>query len=280
MGFRYTSPPLTHGVGSLVLIAGFLGLTALPGVQVWWTQWVESTPAAVHFPIAVFVLHGLIYWGISAICWGVDRTGKPAFIAKHRIQSGPVRQPERGKVVRLLALNQLLITPVMLGGLWGALWLRGWEIDATLPGPLEVLAHLAGLTVAAALWFYASHRFLHRPWWMKRIHRVHHEFRTSSAWAAEYAHPFEMVVANFGTLAIGVVLLGPNLATIYLYTVVGTLTFVGHHSGFALPWLSWSVHHDWHHYKYTEAFGTFGVLDRLLGTDAAMAELNDGDVVD
>lgn len=280
MGFRYTAPPLTQGLGSLAVIGAFVGLITLPGAQARWGLWLQSTPAWVHFPLAILVLHGVVYWGISAICWRAERTGKPTWIARHRIQSGPVRQPPASKVAKTLALNQLVLTPLLLAALWGVLWLRGWEIDLTLPRPVEVLGHLAGLTVAAALWFYASHRFLHRPWWMKRVHRIHHEFRTSSAWAAEYAHPFEMVVANFGTLAIGVVLFAPNLATIYLYTVVGTLTFVGHHSGFAVRWLSWAIPHDWHHYKYTEAFGTFGVLDRLLGTDRALRELQDGDQVD
>ena len=51
------------------------------------------------------------------------------------------------------------------------------------------------------------------------------------------------------------------------------------HTGFAVPWLSWAVHHDWHHYKYTEAFGTYGVLDRLLGTDPEFRQLEDGEVV-
>lgn len=278
MAFRYSAPPLTQGAVSLVLVGAFVGLAQVPAVQTAWAAWLE-THAVLHFLVAILVLHGLVYWGICAICAYVETHDKPAFIARYRIQTGKVRRPPRDKVIKNLALNQVLITPVMLGLLWGALQLRGWSVDPVLPSFTELMLDLLGLSIISPIWFYASHRFLHRPWWMKRFHRVHHEFRTTAAWAAEYAHPVEMIFGNFGTLAFGVVILGPDLATIYLYTVLGTLTFVGHHTGFAVPWLSWAVHHDWHHYKYTEAFGTYGVLDRLLGTDAEFRQLEDGEVV-
>jgi sterol desaturase/sphingolipid hydroxylase (fatty acid hydroxylase superfamily) len=138
---------------------------------------------------------------------------------------------------------------------------------------------LAGLTILSAIYFYASHRFLHRPWWMKKVHKLHHEYRTSTAIAAEYAHWLEFIFGNFGTLAFGVLVLAPSLPTIYVFTVLATHTFAVHHSGFAVPWMSWSVHHDWHHYRYKEAFGTYGYLDRWLHTDAEFKTLKDGQEV-
>jgi methylsterol monooxygenase len=125
--------------------------------------------------------------------------------------------------------------------------------------------------------FYAAHRFLHRKWWMAKVHRVHHEFRSTSAWSAEYAHPVEYCVANFGTMALGVVVIAPPMSMIFLFSLLSMLTFLIHHSGYAIPWASWSVHHDWHHFRYSEAFGTFGYLDRWLGTDTEFRTLEDGD---
>ncbi len=279
MGFRYTSPPLHQGLTSAALIAAGLAVMAAPGAAEAWAAWVIGTPEWVSVIAAVFALHMLVFWGMAAAFGYVDRHDRPAFIARHRIQSGKKRQPPLSRVARVLALNQLVLSPIMLGVLLGALHLRGWTPDPDLPGPVEVIVHLVLLGVIAAIWFYAAHRFLHRPWWMKRVHQVHHEFRTTNCIAAEYAHPVEMIFGNFFTLGLGVVILGPDLATIYLYTVVGTVTFVGHHSGYAIPWMSWAVHHDWHHYRYKEAFGTYGVLDRLLGTDKELRGLQDGQEV-
>jgi len=57
--------------------------------------------------------------------------------------------------------------------------------------------------------------------------------------------------------------------------VIATHTFGAHHSGYAVPWSSWSVHRDWHHYRFMEAFGTFALIGRLLGTDSELRSLGD-----
>jgi len=42
-------------------------------------------------------------------------------------------------------------------------------------------------------WFYWTHRLLHRPWWWKNIHYVHHQFLHPTAFAQDAVHPFEAV---------------------------------------------------------------------------------------
>ena len=95
--------------------------------------------------------------------------------------------------------------------------------------------------------------------------------------ASEYAHPVEFCLGNFGTLAGGVVLFAPSLASIYLFTLLAVLTVLIHHGGYALPWAPWALPHDWHHYKYKEMFGTIGLLDRLLKTDLEFQKLEEDD---
>lgn len=112
---------------------------------------------------------------------------------------------------------------------------------------------------------------------MKRVHRVHHEFRTSAVMAAEYAHPVEFVVGNFGTLGLGVVLVAPSLPVVYLWTVVASLTFLCHHAGYTIPGFPAPAAHDWHHWKFNENFGTTGIIDRILGTDRSYRTLEDGE---
>ncbi len=280
MAFVYTRPPLTQNALSLGAVGAAVLLLLWPEFPPLWASWVAAMPAWFKFTGVVFVLHAVIFWAFVAMCAYVDRTGGPAWIARHRIQTDIKKQPPREKVVRNLAANQLFWTPLILAGIWQLLVLRGWERAATLPSPLRFLGMMAGLTVISAAWFYASHRFLHRPWWMRRVHAVHHEFRTSTALAAEYAHPVEFIIGNFGTMAVGVIILAPSLFTIYVYAALGTFTFVAHHCGFAIPWISSPVHHDWHHFRYVEAFGTFGVLDHLLGTGKEYDKLEHGQRVE
>ncbi|GEM_PF-1397893 len=275
--FTYTSPPLTQGATTVVQIAAAVGIAAIPGVPELWRTIVETVPEAVLVLAVPWAGHVALFWALSLAFMYVDRNDRPRFVARHRIQSGDRQRPPRGKVLRNLFMNQVIWSPVMLVLMWAGLRLHGWAPSAELPTLGRFLAELAGMGACSVAWFYASHRFLHRPWWMKRVHRVHHEFRTTEAMASEYAHWVEFTVGNFGTLGCGVVLLAPSLPAIYVYTVVAITTVLVHHSGYALPWASWSVHHDWHHFRYKECFGTLGVLDKLLGTDEEFRTFTDGE---
>lgn len=279
MRFRYSRPPLTQHTTALSLLFAAAATLRSATAQAAWQTYVVSTSPAFRFVGALLLLHAVVFWGLVGGFWLLDRSGKPAFLARTRIQTDDSRRPAPARVARVLAWNQLFWTPLVLYAIWGLLELRGWERALQWPTVTELLRDMAGLTVLSAGYFYAVHRFLHRPWWMKHVHRIHHEFRSSTAIAAEYAHPFEMVFGNFGTMGLGVVVLAPSLFTIYVYALLGTYTFVVHHSGYALPFVSSPVHHDWHHFRYREAFGTFGLLDRLLGTDRELRGLAPGDEV-
>jgi sterol desaturase/sphingolipid hydroxylase (fatty acid hydroxylase superfamily) len=179
--------------------------------------------------------------------------------------------------VRVLARNQFIFLPVLLMALGEVLVLRGWQVESELPSLGRFLLELGGQAVCALTIFYTTHRILHRRFWMKRVHLVHHQFRTSTALASEYAHPIEFAVGNFFTLAGGALLLAPHLASMYVFALLSVLTIVFHHCGYALPWAPYSLPHDWHHYRVKELFGTTGLLDRLLGTDEEFRNFVDGD---
>jgi sterol desaturase/sphingolipid hydroxylase (fatty acid hydroxylase superfamily) len=277
MAFTFTRRPPSQALSSLVILGVALGLFHWPAAQPVWERFVTSTPEWVLVVVVPYFIHQAIYWGMSAAFGYVDKHDKPAFIARYRIQSGKRRQPPWSKVWRNLAVSQLLLSPVMMVLLWGALKLRGWSPVSPLPTIPSTLLQLAGLMACGVTWFYFSHRFLHRPWWMKRVHRIHHEFRTSSAIASIYAHPVEFIFGNFLTLGLGVVVVAPSLPVLYLWTILAMHNVVAHHSGYAVPWLPWAVHHDWHHYRFNECFGNTGFWDRLLGTEPDFRTLKHGE---
>lgn len=279
MAFRYArSSPTQYALtlGGLALVGLWL---SLDGAQATWSAWLDATPAWFHFVGAVYVIHGIIFWGLAAFFAAVERSGKPRWIARTKIQDEVKGRPATRDIVRVLAINQLFWTPLILLGIWQALELRGWSSSAPLPSVGDFLLEMAGLSLVSPIYFYASHRFLHRRWWMRRVHRVHHEFRTSAVIASEYAHWFEFIVGNFGTMAFGILVIEPSLLTIWVFAGLGTLTFSSHHSGYAVPLLPCPMHHDWHHYRYREAFGTYDLLDRLFRTQDELDALNHGDVV-
>jgi sterol desaturase/sphingolipid hydroxylase (fatty acid hydroxylase superfamily) len=259
------------------LVVGLVGVGSTETFARGWAWMVTEIPPRVLLTGGFLVLHTTIFWPVALFFHRVDRTDRPRWVARHRIQSGRRREPPLAKTLAVLLRNQLLLLPVLLFTLGELLRLRGWQPDPTLPSLAVLTVEVVGQGVIGTLLFYASHRVLHRTWWVKRVHRVHHEFRTTSALASEYAHPVEFVVANFGALALGALLLAPSLASMALFAVIGLTTILVHHSGYALPWAPWSMPHDWHHYRFVEMFGSTGAIDRILGTSPEYVELRDGD---
>lgn len=56
--------------------------------------------------------------------------------------------------------------------------------------------------------FYWIHRTLHHPKLYGLVHKKHHEFYTTVAYASIYAHPFEHVFSNIIPVTLGAKLLG------------------------------------------------------------------------
>ncbi len=166
---------------------------------------------------------------------------------------------------------------------WG--WQQhGWtriytDIDARplWYAPLSVLLYLA----AHDTWFYWTHRLMHRPWWFKIAHAVHHDSRPPTAWAAMSFHPWEAITgavvipALVFVIPIHVVALGIVLA---IMTVMG----IGNHMGWEMfpralvhgpagRWLITATHHQKHHQAYKGNYGLyFRFWDRVCGTDLGL----------
>ena len=131
-------------------------------------------------------------------------------------------------------------------------------------------------------YFYWTHRLMHRPWWYKRMHAVHHASRPPTAWAAMSFHPWE---ALSGALVIPVLVLIIPIHVAMLGAVLAIMTLMGvtNHMGWEMyprsivdgklgNWLITASHHELHHQKYRCNYGLyFRHWDRLCGTDRGLS---------
>lgn len=278
MAFRFRREPWTSNLLIAALIACAFAVGATDAFAELWARLVGSLSDRVLLAGGLMVLHTVLFWPIALAFHAVDSTDRPAWIARHRTQKTGRKHPDLPTTLKVLLRNQFLILPLLLVSFTELILALGWTAEPELPTAWRLAGEVLFVGVSGQIVFYAAHRFLHRKWWMKRVHRIHHEFRSTTAFASEYAHPFEFVVGNFGALAAGPLLIQPHLASIYLYSTLALVTILVHHSGYALPWAPWSIPHDWHHYRFKEIFGTTGLIDRLLGTDAEFRTLEEGDI--
>lgn len=149
--------------------------------------------------------------------------------------------------------------------------------------PLSVFLYL----FAHDTWFYWTHRLLHRPWWFRVAHAVHHASRPPTAWAAMAFHPWEALT---GAVVIPLLVFFIPIHVSALGTVLGIMTVMGvtNHMGWEIwPPFMWrgliggglitASHHQRHHAEYRCNYGLyFRFWDRLCGTDRGIGAFEHG----
>lgn len=151
-------------------------------------------------------------------------------------------------------------------GLYGWWWLPG-----------SALAYL----LVHDTYFYWTHRWMHDPRLFARIHKVHHDSRPPTAWAAMSFHPWESLI---GALLIPAMTFVIPIHFAALGFVLAVMTFFGvtNHMGWELfparlingPFgklMITASHHQRHHQDYRCNYGLyFRHWDRLCRTDRGL----------
>lgn len=210
------------------------------------------------------------FWFLNAFFLFVDITGQPSFVLKYKIQENinvPVQWPKLKRCLITVFFNQIFVNMIVGYGVYHIMMWRGCDFGKELPTVQWVLLELTIFLLFEEIGFYYSHRLFHHPRLYKHIHKKHHEWTAPIGITAIYAHPVEYMIANILPAQIGPVIMGSHIATIWMWLIMVVSSAVIAHCGYHLPLLPSPEAHDFHHLKFTNCFGTLGILDRLHGTD-------------
>ncbi len=192
----------------------------------------------------------------------------------------------RGEIAWSLTAAAIYAVPA---GLAVHLWqTRGWTRIYTDPVaygwwwlPGSVLAYL----LVHDTYFYWTHRWMHAPRLFARIHKVHHDSRPPTAWAAMSFHPWESLIG--AALIPALTFIIPiHVAALALVLTVMTFFGVTNHMGWELfpralvngPFgklVITASHHHRHHQDYRCNYGLyFRHWDRLCRTDKGLGDFD------
>ncbi len=143
--------------------------------------------------------------------------------------------------------------------------------------PVSVFAFL----LAHDTWFYWTHRLMHRPFWFRTAHAVHHQSRPPTAWAAMSFHPWEAITGAVAIPAL-VFLIPIHIGALAAVLTIMTIMGITNHMGWEIfpkfmvnrtlgSFLITATHHQMHHDKYRGNYGLyFRFWDKVCGTDIGL----------
>ncbi len=235
----------------------------------------ETLLAALLSALAMTLIVGVRYLATSGLFAVITQRVRPGLYAKLR--------PQIGREIYWSLLSAAIYGIPAGVVAWG--WQnRGWtQIYTDISAyplwylPMSILLYL----VAHDTWFYWTHRLMHRPWWFKLAHAVHHESRPPTAWAAMSFHPWEALTGAI-VIPLLVFLLPIHIAALGLVLGIMTIMGITNHMGWEMfpkfmvngklgNWLITATHHQRHHDAYRGNYGLyFRFWDKICSTDLGL----------
>lgn len=139
---------------------------------------------------------------------------------------------------------------------------------------LNIIAGLILLNLWNEVHFFTIHRLMHIPFFMKRVHVVHHRSKVPTVFSVYSFHWFEALLLSTVPLTIAPFISLAPIA-IFLYPMCSILlNFSGHcnyrfGNGAGKSWRNFATGHNQHHRKGSRNYGfLLNFLDKLFKTQA------------
>lgn len=230
-----------------------------------------ATNALLFFIIVV--LRYFFFAGIAfALCW---RWRKAELFPRKILPEYPARAILISEIKWSMVTSGIFaVAGALLYHFWGE---TKFYTDISQYGWLYFFLSLPILMFLHDTYFYWVHRLMHTRFFYRRMHKVHHDSKDPSPWAAFSFHPLEALVEALIIPALAFLI--PIHPIIFLtFLMIMTVSSVINHLGFELfpqwfirvPFLRECItatHHHAHHAERKYNFGLYFIWwDRWMGT--------------
>ena len=239
----------------------------------------------LFFTTCFCVTHSVVYWPMNLT---FEIWDSMKLMQEYKLDRKPYQAPKPGVILGTAihaVVDQLIIAPF-------AIYFVAYPIskhfgmpdwDTPLPSMLHIWLALVGCKAFNEIAFFWVHRACHHPLIYKHIHKQHHSYIGTVGWAAEHAHPLEVLLADYLPTLGGILFFGPPLLVGLVWFAWRIEQTLEVHSGYCFrgTWLhsiglthgTQAAFHDHHHTANQGAFGGMSLLDYLCETqDSFLAD--------
>ncbi len=226
----------------------------------------------------IFAVVVFRYFLMAGLFWMVFYKWRPKSLQQRQIY-----KTLPNSTIQKFEMKWSLLTSVLFafsGSFLGLMWQKGWTkiyLNISQYGWIYFFVSLFLISVVHEVYFYWTHRWLHRPSIYKRFHAVHHKSLTPSPWASFSFHPIEGLI-NALALPLIVLFIPVHPIALLIYLTLMTLSAVTNHMGFEIlpasarqsigKYFISGVHHTMHHKYYKYHFGLFYTFcDQIFKTE-------------
>ena len=130
-----------------------------------------------------------------------------------------------------------------------------------LPDTLwNIILGVTILTIWNEIHFFIVHRIMHIPFFMKRVHYVHHQTRVPTVWSVYSFHWFEALLLSTVPLTI-MPFISFSILAVFIYPLASILlNYAGHcnyrfGNGYGNSWKLFGTYHNEHHSRGRDNYG-------------------------
>jgi sterol desaturase/sphingolipid hydroxylase (fatty acid hydroxylase superfamily) len=255
----------------LATIFLFAVYPAYRAVAKWWPY------EEVYFYLAgTMIIHFVLYFGLNGFFFFCDKNG---WLAQYKLPRPQRTIPPEELVRRTVSqglLGQIFAAPVTLYLIYNFVIPNPVPRLNDVPDPVTIYRHFLCAAFCNTIGFYWAHRLCHESTFLYRtVHKQHHQYIGSIGFAAEYAHPFEQVIANQGPTALYCVLTSVHPLIWFVWLTWRLEQTYEAHSGYCFKGtifhklgLTNSEAAEFHDYHHSENKGNYGdpFSDWLFGS--------------
>jgi sterol desaturase/sphingolipid hydroxylase (fatty acid hydroxylase superfamily) len=241
---RYLSKGYGLVVAILISLSFFIFIPYF--VKDHWGTLISLAEGNEYFIAIFFYVEHHVYFVISNSMMNFLYRFKIPFFERYRVypdkpwpwEEGKEKwRDQRNKTVKFLLFNFFILIPAAL-----CIGFKKERVtfryDAeSFPNLTEILPQIIFIMICDDFGFYWLHRLFHLKALYPFIHKIHHEYNNTVAFASEYVHPFDYL-ANFFPFFLPISILGRHvhMLTIAMYLTIRYFETVDDHCGFDFSW--------------------------------------------